>query len=391
MRIVVDACCWSNARGYGRFTRELLQRLVQLAPEDSFVFLLDQASAGVFSLDAPNVRPKTIRLGTPVTEAAVANGRRSVRDMLALTRTVARSRPDVFFSPSVYSYFPLPLRLRSVVTVHDTIVERFPRLTLPTARERFSWRMKIRLAVHQARLILTVSEYSARQISQTLRIPRSRIRVASEAPAAVYRASESREAIEEAARGVGLPLGAEWFIYVGGFNFHKRVDLLLRAHAKLLSRVAGEGPYLLLVGDATDPFHRNVEALRRFVADAGTASRVIWTGFVPDEDLRHLHTGALALALPSELEGFGLPAVEAAACGTPVIATRASPLPELLEGAGVFVAPGDEEAVERAMWTLWTDRELRASMGARALVRARSLSWKRSARAALDALREAAS
>ena len=95
-----------------------------------------------------------------------------------------------------------------------------------------------------------------------------------------------------------------------------------------------------------------------------------WTGFVADEDLRHLHAGALALVLPSACEGFGLPAVEAAACGAPVIATTESPLPELLEGGGVFVAPGDEAALTAAMRLMLADEPARAGMAARALERA---------------------
>ncbi|MDX1579063.1 MAG: glycosyltransferase, partial [Gemmatimonadota bacterium] len=123
----------------------------------------------------------------------------------------------------------------------------------------------------------------------------------------------------------------------------------------------------------------------------GTGDRTIWTGFVPDEDLRHLHAGALALVMPSEIEGFGLPAVEAAACGTPVVATTQSPLPDLLAGGGIFVSPGDDDTLEGALRLLSKNAPLREEMGKRALNGARSLSWDRGADEALEALREAAS
>ena len=115
-----------------------------------------------------------------------------------------------------------------------------------------------------------------------------------------------------------------------------------------------------------------------------------WTGFVADEELRHLHAGALALVLPSACEGFGLPAVEAAACGTPAIATTESPLPELLEGGGLFVRPGDAAALEGALCELALDPARRAALGARALERARALSWEHAGAATLAALREVA-
>jgi glycosyltransferase involved in cell wall biosynthesis len=98
----------------------------------------------------------------------------------------------------------------------------------------------------------------------------------------------------------------------------------------------------------------------------------------------------LGLILPSESEGFGLPAVEAAACGIPVIATVESPLPQLLDGGGIFVAPGDEPALGSAMRRLATDEPHRLKLAAGALACARALSWSASARSALAALTEAA-
>ena len=137
-------------------------------------------------------------------------------------------------------------------------------------------------------------------------------------------------------------------------------------------------------------FHQSVADIEVVVASAGTDSLVHWTGFLPDEELRDVHSGALALVLPSASEGFGLPAVEAAACGAAVIATTASPLPQLLEGGGIFVAPGDQHALVEAMHRLLTDPILRALMGSRARTKAEAMDWLAAARATLAALREVA-
>lgn len=391
MRIGVDATSWASGRGYGRFTRQLLPAMADQAGDDEFVCLLDPLSAGRFDLERPNVRRVVVGQGMAPTQAAAAQGYRSPRDMLRLTRATWRERPDVFFSPTVYSYFPLPPGLRAVVTVHDAIAERFPELTLPSRRARLFWRLKVGLALRQARLVLTVSDFAARDLVRVLGISPRRLRVALEGPAPAFRPSDSPADVARAAEAAGLPAGARWFVYVGGFNPHKHLDLVVQAHADLAARLGPDAPHLLLVGTTDgDVFHSDQARVRGLIDRAGTGSLVHWPGFVPDEELRHLYSGSVALLLPSACEGFGLPAVEAAACGAPVVATTESPLPVLLEGGGFFVAPGDGPALARAMTALIEDPDGRAAMARTALERTRVLSWDRAARLALDAIREAA-
>jgi glycosyltransferase involved in cell wall biosynthesis len=391
MRVAVDATCWENGRGYGRFTRHLLPAMAEASEGDEFLCLLDHAAAPRFDLRRANVRAIPVDLGVSPTRAAAADDYRSPADMLRLTRAVWQVRADVFFSPSVYTYFPLPPGQRAVVTIHDAIAERFPELTLASPRARLFWRLKVGLALRQARLILTVSDFAAREIAEVLHVKPGRIRVAGEAPAPAFRPSESPAEIRSAAERVGLPAGVRWFIYVGGFNPHKHVDVIVRALATLAREEPDDPPHLLLVGTLDkDVFHGDQATIRRAIADSGVEPLVHWTGFVPDEELRHLHSGAVALVLPSANEGYGLPAVEAAACGTAVVATTASPLPQLLEGGGIFVAPGDEAAVTAALRVLLRDEPARRRMGQRARECAGRLSWARGASAAMAALREAA-
>lgn len=389
MRIGVDATCWTNPRGYGRFTRELIPAMAALAREDTFVCFVDQRAAEGFDVRLPNVEMRLVPLDQSPTVAASGDGYRSPRDVLRLTWAVQRTPLDVFFSPTVYTYFPLPRRLRAVVTVHDAIAERFPELTLPSWRARAFWRMKVTLALAQARLILTVSDFAAADITRVLRVDPARIRVALEAPADAYGAPASPVEVETAATRYRLPIENGWFTYVGGFNPHKNVDLLVRAHAALTRAQGARAPHLVLVGPIdSDVFHSDIKRIRQVIAEQATADRVHWLGFLPDDQLRLVHAGALAVVLPSTCEGFGLPAVEAAACGTPVIATTESPLPTLLSGGGVFIAPNDLEALTGALRAIAGDDEMRRAMGCRARSRVRELTWERGAQAALDALRE---
>jgi glycosyltransferase involved in cell wall biosynthesis len=390
MRIGVDATCWANERGYGRFTRELTAAMVRESPADQFVCFLDARAEARFSLDAPNVVRVVVPQRVSPTRAAGSDSARSLPDMLRFTRAVRGNRLDVFFSPSVYTYFPLPPGLRAVVTIHDAIAERFPELTLPSWRARLFWKAKVGLAIRQARLILTVSEFAARELGEVLGIGRSRLRIATEAPAQAYRSGRNPGEIAAAARRAGVPPGKAWFVYVGGFNPHKLVDVLVRAHASAAARIP-DPPFILLVGALEgDVFHSGQAAIRRAIGEAGNEALVRWTGFVEDEELSHLLAGALAVVLPSASEGFGLPAVEGAACGTAVIATTASPLPDLLPGGGIFVPPGDTAALADALVLLATDPEARRTMAAAAQRGAARLTWTAGARSTLAALREAA-
>ena len=177
LEIGVDATCWANGRGYGRFTREICTALVQEGARHRFVFFADERAAACFELRAPNVRLVTVAQRVSPTRAAAADGNRGVLDMLRLTRAVWRERLDVFFCPSVYTYFPLPPGLRAVVTIHDAIAERYPQLTLPSRKARLFWRAKVKLAIAQARLVLTVSEFSARELAEVLGLSPARLRV----------------------------------------------------------------------------------------------------------------------------------------------------------------------------------------------------------------------
>ena len=389
MRIGIDGACWANHRGYGRFTRELLRAMVELGGPDELVFFLDAAARDAFDLDgAPGVEVVDVVQRVAPTQAAAADGHRSPADMLRFGRAVHRGHVDVFLSPTVYTYFPLPPRLPAVVGVHDTIAERHPELTLPTTRARLFWNAKVRLALRQARLVMTVSEFSAGEIAEVLRVRPDRIRVVGEAPATAS-GDAGRNTGAGAAARLGIAPGEAWLAYVGGFGPHKNVDTVVRAHAE----AAGRTPtplHLLLVGALDDAFLTDRGPIAAAVAAAGTGDRVHWLGYVPDEDLRDLLTGAVALLLPSEREGFGLPAVEAAACGTPVVATARSPLPDLLAGGGIFVEPRDEAALYDAVIRLTNEPALRDQLGEQARERAAALRWDRAAETALAVLHEAA-
>ena len=171
MRIGVDGACWANQRGYGRFAREIVAAMVDSSPADHFVCFVDEAARAHVPVEGGNVTLVSVVQTQAPTKAASADGARSLLDMLRFTRAVRRADLDVFFCPSVYTYFPLPLGLPSVVTIHDAIAERFPELTLPSRRARLFWNAKVKLAIHQSRIVLTVSDYARRDVEAVHGVP----------------------------------------------------------------------------------------------------------------------------------------------------------------------------------------------------------------------------
>jgi glycosyltransferase involved in cell wall biosynthesis len=377
MRVGVDATCWGNRRGYGRFTRALLTALLDLDEQNQYTFFVDDES-GEFPLP-PRAEVCRVATKVPTIQAAGADSRRSLPDLWVVAQAIRRAHVDVIFFPSEYTYVPVIARTPQVVTLHDATPEIVPEMVFPNLRARFFFGAKKRMAVRLARVLVTVSEYSRRRLREKLGIPLERLRVVSEAPDPIFRPMESCCADEAAARW-GIPPQAKCLIYVGGFTPHKNLQMLLDVFGELVRR--GEFPDMRLVhvGDyATDPFHSSYADLAERVRQTHLEQQVIFTGRLSDQDLVLLLNRSDALVLPSFSEGFGLPGVEAAACGKPVLATTASPLPELLGDGAIAVDPADRAGWLRAIDCVLCDAALRERMGRAALAAAGRLSWKNSA------------
>ncbi len=182
----------------------------------------------------------------------------------------------------------------------------------------------------------------------------------------------------------GIAPGARYLLYVGGLSPHKNLLRLVAA----MARGVPEDVLLVLTGDFHDVFHSHVPEIQAAIRAHQLEKRVLLTGFVPDQDLVFLYNRAYALVFPSLVEGFGLPAVEAMACGTPVIASNAGSLPEVVGDAGVYFDPTDVGSISEAIGTLLSRPEERADLARRALDRAARFTWTASARALLDCFDE---
>ena len=209
----------------------------------------------------------------------------------------------------------------------------------------------------------------------------------SEAAQPIFRVTEPGANRTEVLKRYGLRSDEKFLLYVGGISPHKNLSILIDAFHKIRSTVTDVK--LVLVGDyKDDPFLSAYPALRAQVSKLGLDESVIFTGFVPDIDLVEMYNAATLLVLPSLDEGFGLPAVEGMACGTPVASSNRGSLPEVLGDAGEFFDPVNIGEISSVVGSLLADCGKREQLRQRGLKRSQLFRWERSATETLSIFNE---
>ncbi len=264
-----------------------------------------------------------------------------------------------------------------IASVHDLIrfsdaSGRTTHIAPLNARDRAGVRLDAAAATRAA-AVLTPSATVARDVVAQLGVPAEDVAVV---PLGVDHARF---------RPVGgpRPLAAPYVLFVGSEHPRKEVPTLLRAFALLKASGRFGALKLVKVGDAGDDEAPFAAEARRVLRETGLEGEVVFTGRVSDEELPRWYAHAEALAFASRAEGFGLPAVEAMACGCPVVASTEGSLPEVVGDAGLLVPAGEPGALATALEELLTDPATRLELSVRGRARARELSWERTARETL--------
>jgi glycosyltransferase involved in cell wall biosynthesis len=377
MRIGVDATCWQNKRGYGRHARSLLKALLHQDRQNHYTFFMDSDQTA--DTLPPEANIHLVSAIAPTALAASSNGHRSASDMWRMSREMSCARLDLLLFPTIYSYVPVISRAKKIVMIHDIIAETYPHLTLPHRRAQLFWKTKVVLGRWQADAIATVSDYSRQGIVEHFGMNEECVHIVGEASDPVFRAIDDPH-LTPRLTSLGLKAGNRTVVYVGGFSPHKNLEALVAAFAQLASRDDFSDVRLVLVGEfEREVFHSYAGVIRQQVVDLNLRDRVVFTGYLPDDELVPLLNLASVFVLPSLMEGFGLPAVEAAACGCPVIATKESPLPSLLGEGGLYINPLRSEDLEAAMARVLESDVLRRKMSRAGREAARKLTWEAAA------------
>jgi glycosyltransferase involved in cell wall biosynthesis len=385
MHVAINGMFWSQpAVGSGQYLRGLLDALLRVAPEHTYTLLLpafkyDEGQTTNDQNDPKRSsfvrRPSSVVVRTPFDRRS-ANLAKLWFEQVGAPSAAARLGADLLHVP----YFAPPLRSR--VPVVATILDIIP-LLLPEYRGGVAVRAYMRLAALAARRVdraIAISEYSRRDIIVHVRLAPERVTTVPLAAGPHYHSSEHLHAAACVAERYGLP---EPFVYyVGGLDARKNVATLVRAFARM--RRAGGPPAMLAIAGRSlggDPrLFPDLDALIAAEGVEGWVRRID----VPPADGPLLYQAAAVFAYPSRYEGFGLPPLEALACGTPTVVAEASSLPEVVGDAALRVPPGDIAGWATALWRLLSDDALRAELRARGRRRAAQFSYERAAHSTLE-------
>jgi len=358
MKIAIDARKWRDY-GIGTYVRNLVRHLAHIDRETTYFLFCDRADEATLRDLAENF--------VPIVDGSSAY---RIKEHVSIPIKVQRLGADLLHSP--HYVLPLLVRKRSVVTIHDCIHLLFPeylpnRLALHYAREMMG------SAIRRSDLVLTVSEASRRDILSFY--PATSPDHVEVVPNAIDEAILQDPGEEEMERvRERYQIRGRFILYAGNIKPHKNLERLVTAFGILKQTPGHEDVKLLIIGDEVNTYG----GLRRSVEAAGVRQDVRFFGFVPERTLAALYRLADAFAFPSLYEGFGLPPLEAMACGTPVVTSRISSLPEVVGDAALLVDPYDVEDIAAGLERVLGDEALRATLIARGRLRVKDFSWERS-------------
>ncbi len=287
-------------------------------------------------------------------------------------RRFLRSQPYHIYHEASFSPAALP-NLPQVFSLCDLSLLRYPE-THPRERVwffKFLWRQRKRFATH----ILTLSQYMREEICDMLDWPENRVTAVPLAPADVFHPRDKRD-VAATCRALGVP--DDYLLFVGSLEPRKNLDLLVKA----LEQGRFDIPLVLVGWEGWGE-----KAWLKAVRSNKLKKRIFVVGYVDDETLARLYTGAMALVYPSLYEGFGLPILEAMACGCPVICSNVSSMPEVAEDAARLINPLDVQDLIAAIDEVVDSSVYRAHLSKKGLVRASTFNWARTARETLEVFR----
>ncbi len=384
MRIAINAWFWDNpAVGSGQYLKYLVPALLQADPDLEINLITPKPVEPTSDLPAQSV---TSRLKFQVRPTPFANQSVNLAKVWFEQVTFPRACRKLGVELAHVPYFGSPLSptVPTVVTIHDLIP-----LVLREYRGNAAVRLYTSLvaaAAPRAKIILADSEWSKQDILRKLGVAEEQVRVVYLAPAPHFQPAKTWQQVIEIKQKYNLP--EHFVLYLGGYDVRKNVKALLYAYTWVSATLAHQYP-LVLAGKlpAEDtPFFPDP---RRTARELGLEECIVTPGWIAEADLPLVYAAADVFVYPSRYEGFGLPVLEAMACGTPVVTTNASSIPELAGPAAFQIDPDDTKHMAAPIIRLCTEEESNDDMIERGFAQVEKFSWQKTATETLQAYREA--
>jgi glycosyltransferase involved in cell wall biosynthesis len=364
MRIAFDLRRIGNP-GIGRYMKCLTEAVVAQAPEHEYLLIMPQAGEAL--VDAPSAAKVTPCLKYY-----------SLREQVELPRILARHKIDLLHSP--HFLLPLVRPCPAVATIHDVVYLACPQ-DLPSRAGRLYYRAMMHASSRLAARVITDSEHSKNEIVRYLGSDPAKIEVIY--PGVDQQFSRVTDPARLDAVRSRYGLDGDYILCVGIYKPRKNHTGLLRAFRHVLE--SGVSAQLVIAG----PMGEGEPVLRRLAADLGVSDSIVFTGFIDETDLRALYSAARVCVCPSMYEGFGFTVLEAMACGTPVVCSSRTSLPEVAGVAALFFDPHKPEEMAGQLLRALSDVALRAAMIERGWLNVKRFSWAETARQTLAVYHQA--
>lgn len=349
--------------GVGIYTENLVDRLLEIDRRNNYVLYYSSPRFVGRYVNTPKVRERVLRAPN-----------RAIWDQLAVPRAAKRDGVNVLF----HTKFTVPLltRCKTVMSIHGAswfvIPEAYKKLDVMYIRTVMP------LYCRRADAILSNSRLTTDDFVRILGVPETKIKTVLLAPDDAFKKITDQAELQATRQEYGLP--ERFMLSVVKYDPRKNVPNLLESFRICRERTECK---LVVVGLGCEKYRKECALVEK-----GIDEDVLFLGWVANEQLPALYSLADFLYFPSVYEEFGIPTVEAMACGTPVVVSKTGALPELAGDAGILVDPSDPSDMANAIWRMWTDDVFRADRAERALRRAKSFSWEKCARETLDLLEE---
>jgi glycosyltransferase involved in cell wall biosynthesis len=372
MKVAIDVrTVLSNRSGVGNYVLHLIQNLKKVDTESIYYFLSLKKNLPFLGALAPEVNP----LLTVFSHESHPLG--DFWEHFVLPLRLMKRGIDIFHGPASL----IPFRkdhYRIVVTIHDLVAFLFPE-TIPLKYGAYM-RYLLRQAVKRADKIISVSHHTRLDLIEILKVASGKIEVIHEAPSPIFRPYEQKEVKTFLKERYGIQ--KKYIYHLGNIEPRKNLIVLLEAFTRVCRELGPE--YQLVVSGQKGWL---IRSLSRFLKDYPNRDQVLFTGYVPVEELPFFMNGADLFIFPSLYEGFGLPVLEAMSCGTPVISSNRSSIPEIVGSAGILIDPTDTRELAESIVFLLKNKEERNRLSQLGIEQAAKFSWEKVARKTLEVYR----